>query len=88
MPLYDGGCGALLTCLCAKLGRNGRKSKPKAEKCVGLNRFLCVEPTGKCGIKLLSFYFDCKLSAGTSWTFSIADFILSRVFLSDVSPIK
>ena len=39
MPFYDGGCGALLTCLCAKLGRNGRTSKPQGEKCVVVNRF-------------------------------------------------
>lgn len=38
-PLDDGGCGALLTCLCAKLGRKGRKSKPQGEKCVTVNRF-------------------------------------------------
>ena len=39
MPFYDGGCGALLTCLCAKLGRKGRKNKSQGEKCVTVNRF-------------------------------------------------
>ena len=39
MPFYDGGCGALLTCVGAKLGRKGRKSKPQGEKCVVVNRF-------------------------------------------------
>ena len=39
MPFYDGGCGALLTCLCAKLGRKGRTSKPQGEKYVVVNRF-------------------------------------------------
>ena len=29
----------MLTCLCAKLGRNERKSKPQGEKCVTVHRF-------------------------------------------------
>lgn len=58
-PLDDGGCGALLTCLCAKLGRKGRKSKPQGEKCVTVNRFFCVS---KCGVE--------QTRAEKQWSFS------------------